>query len=81
MSLRKLLSEIDSELDPKAQASANAVLIVQKMRDNANIMKMLGQIYLPTDKYKAIVKFATLLGVPAERFDDFVQQQSTQVKQ
>lgn len=73
-SLRQLLIEI--EVDPQAQASANAVLLVQNLRSNPEVMQMLDQIYLPTDKYKAVKKFAELLGISGERFNDFMQQQS-----
>jgi plasmid maintenance system antidote protein VapI len=44
-------------------------------------MQMLQQIDQPTDKYKAIMKFAALLGVPEQRFPDFVNQQNNITKQ
>jgi len=75
--MRTLLEEID----PKAQASANAVLLMDKLRSNPQFMQMLSQIQLPTDKYRAIQKFADLLGIPEQRFIDFCQQQENQVKQ
>lgn len=74
MKLKKLFEEID----PKAQASANALLLMDKLRTNPQFMKMLDGIQLPSDKYKAITKFADLLGIPEQRFADFVQQQENQ---
>lgn len=71
--IRRIYKE---EIDPKAQASANALLLMDKLRKNPQFMEMLQQIQLPTDKYKAIKKFANLLGVPEERFNDFCTQQS-----
>ena len=63
------------EIDPKATASANSLLLMDKLRKNPQFMEMLQQIDLPTDKYKAIQKFAALLGIPEERFNDFCSQQ------
>lgn len=75
LKLRKLLEEID----PKAQASANALLLMDKLRSNPGFMNMINEIELPSDKYKAIQKFADLLGIPESRFADFVQQQENQI--
>lgn len=77
MTLRSLMEEID----PKAQASANAVLLMDKLRTNSQFMQMISQIQLPTDKYRAIQKFADLLGIPEQRFIDFCQQQENIIKQ
>lgn len=74
MKLRQLFEEID----PKAQASANALLLMDKLRSNPAFMRMINEIQLPSDKYKAIQKFADLLGIPESRFADFVQQQENQ---
>jgi plasmid maintenance system antidote protein VapI len=41
---------------------------------------MLQQIDLPTDQYKAIIRFAALLGIPEQRFTDFCQQQNNITK-
>lgn len=76
-SLKQLLYE-ELQLDPKAQASANALLLMDKLKNNPAFLKMLNQIYLPSDKYKAIKKFAGLVGIPEERFSDFVTQQESQ---
>lgn len=77
MKLRKLYEDID----PSVQASANALLLMDKLRTNQQFMSMLQQIDLPTDKYKAIQKFGALLGIPEERFQDFCQQQSNITKE
>jgi hypothetical protein len=51
---------------------------MDKLKNNPAFLKMLNQIYLPSDKYKAIKKFAGLVGIPEERFGDFVTQQESQ---
>ena len=73
--------QLKEEIDPKATASANSLLLMDKLRKNPQFMKMLQQIDLPTDKYKAIQKFAALLGIPEERFNDFCSQQDSITKQ
>lgn len=74
--MKKTLRRLYEEIDPKANASANALLLMDKLRTNPQFMKMLQQIELPNDKYKALKKFAALLGVPEERFNDFCTQQN-----
>lgn len=76
--LKKNLFE---EIDGKANASANSVLLMDKLRTNSQFMQMLSEIQLPSDKYKAIQKFADLLGIPEQRFIDFCQQQENLSKQ
>ena len=77
--LNKNLRE-DNNIDPKALASANALLLMNKLKTNPSFMKMLQQITLPTDKYEAIMKFAELLGIPKERFTDFIENTQNQVQ-
>ena len=73
--LKELLFE-DSENDIKpAMASANSLLMMDKLKNNPSFMAMLTKIQLPSDKYNAIKKFAGLLGIPDERFNDFITQQ------
>lgn len=83
--LKKLYEELaqsqhpeQTGVDPQAQASANALLLMDKLKNNPSFVQMLDKIYLPSDKYKAITKFADLLGIPEERFYDFVTQQYNQ---
>lgn len=76
--LKKNLFE---EIDGKANASANSVLLMDKLRTNSQFMQMLSEIQLPSDKYRAIQKFADLLGIPEQRFIDFCQQQENLSKQ
>lgn len=78
--MKKTLRQLYEEIDPKANASANALLLMDKLRKNPQFMKMLEQIDLPSDKYKAIMKFANLLGIPEERFQDFCTQQSNLIQ-
>lgn len=79
LKLKKIYEEIESGVDPKAQASANAILLMDKLRTNPAFMKMISQIQMPSDKYTAIKKFADLLGIPGERFSDFCTQQENQM--
>lgn len=72
----KTLKQLYEEIEPKANASANALLLMDKLRTEPQFMQMLQQINQPTDKYKAIKKFAALLGIPEERFNDFCTQQN-----
>lgn len=73
MKLTKIYKQLIEEIDPKANATANSLLLMQRLKTNGQFMKMLSQISLPSDKYKAILLFADLLGIPEERFDDFMQ--------
>ena len=72
------LRKIYEEIDPKANASANALILMDKLKTNPAFMKMIDEIQLPSDKYKAVKKFANLLGIPEQRFIDFAQQQENQ---
>jgi hypothetical protein len=72
MKLKPLLNRLLEDVDQDAMSSANALLLVDKIKSNPEIMKLLSQLQMPTDKYKAIVRFAGLLGVPEVRFDDFM---------
>lgn len=76
LKLSKLLRELSTQ-DPNA--TATAVLAIQKIKSDAELVQMLESIYLPTDKYKTIIRFAGLLGIPSERFVDFVNQQEINV--
>ena len=68
------------DVDPKAIANANALLLINSLKSNPKFMGMLNQINLPTDKFKAITEFAELLGITRERFIDFVNQQNDVTK-
>lgn len=80
MNLTSIYRKIREDIDPKAQASANALLLMDKLKSNPAFMKMLDEIQLPSDKYKAILKFADLLGIPEQRFIDFATQQDNQIR-
>lgn len=77
--LLKLYEEIQgSDVDDSANASANTLLFMDKLKNTSAFNQMSNALYLPSDKYKAILKFASLLGIPEERFGDFVTQQQNQ---
>ena len=73
LNLKKTYQQIKEEIDPAAQATANSILLMNKLRSNPQFMGMLQQIKLPTDKYTAILKFAELLGITQPRFTAFIQ--------
>lgn len=79
MKLKPIFKRIKEEIDPNATASANALLLMDKLKTSEGFMKILEQIQMPTDKYKAIIKFADLLGIPTERFDDFMTNTKNQI--
>ena len=72
MKLTTILNRLIEDVDPNAMATANALLFVDKLKNNPELMKALSQLQMPTDKYKAIVKFAGLIGIPEDRFEDFM---------
>lgn len=76
--LRTIFSEITAGIDPAAQASANVILLMDKLKTSPEFSELLRQLGLPSDKYKAIIKFADLLGIPEQRFFDFIQNQENQ---
>lgn len=78
MKLKDVFKTIKEDVDPNAMASANALLLIDKLKGNSQFMKELAQLQMPTDKYKAIVKFADLLGIPEERFEDFMANTKSQ---
>lgn len=80
MKLKKILNRLMEDVDPNAMASANALILIDRLKNNAQFMKALSQIQMPTDKYKAIIRFADLLGIPDERFDDFIANMKVQTQ-
>lgn len=73
-----LYEDIMQGIDPAAQSSANIVLLMNRLKTSPEFSQLLSQLVNPSDKYKAISKFADLLGIPSERFVDFIQQQKNQ---
>jgi len=80
MKLKPILHRLLEDIDPNAMASANALLLVDKLKANPEFMKGLSQLQMPSDKYKAILKFADLLGIPEDRFDDFIANTKAQTQ-
>ncbi len=76
MNMKQIFESILSEIDPQAQSSADTLLFLDKMKTDPEFNQMLSGLTLPTDKYKAVEKFAGLLGIPSQRFMDFIQQQN-----
>jgi len=69
------------EIDPVAQASASSLLLMDKLRKSPTFQQMASKIELPSDKFKAIKQFASLLGIPEQRFFDFCTQQNNLTQQ
>jgi histone acetyltransferase (RNA polymerase elongator complex component) len=65
MKLKNLLKESDG--------LATVLIIFDKLSNNQSFISALNQIKMPTDKYTAIVKFATLLGIPEDKLEAFIQ--------
>jgi len=80
MQLSQILKRIIEDVDPDAMSSAKALLLVDKLRSNQELMNALSQLQLPSDKYKAILKFAGLIGIPEDRFGDFMNNVKAQVQ-
>jgi hypothetical protein len=74
----KKLVKIYEDINQAAIANANSIILMRKLQDDAKFMSMLQQIQSPTDKYTAIMLFGDLLGIPKERFVDFVNNMETQ---
>ena len=75
--LKEMVSRIyKEEIDSTAQASANSLLLMDKLKKSSLFNQMVSEIELPSDKFKAIKQFASLLGIPEQRFYDFCTQQN-----
>jgi hypothetical protein len=80
MKLTPLFRRLLEDVDPNAMSSANALLLVDKLKANTELMSALSQLEMPSDKYKAIMKFAELLGIPQDRFEDFMSNTKAQIQ-
>ena len=81
MKLSPILKRLIEDVDPTAMATANALLFVDQLKSNAELMSALSQLQMPSDKYKAIMKFAGLIGIPEDRFEDFMRNTKAQSQQ
>lgn len=79
MKLSKIYQQIKEENEPNPESTATSVLLIQRLKTDPQTNNMLRSIYLPTDKFNAIKRFAGLLGIPDERFVDFINQQDNNV--
>lgn len=79
MKLAKIYQQIKEENEPNPESTATSVLLIQRLKTDPQTSNMLRSIYLPTDKFNAIKRFAGLLGIPDERFVDFINQQDNNV--
>lgn len=67
MKLKTLLENMESG----AEGTATILLLFDKLKKNAQFINAINELKMPTDKYKAILKFAELLGIPESKFADF----------
>lgn len=79
MKLSTIYKQIKEENEPAPESTASSVLLIQKIKSDPEMNNMLRSIYLPTDKFNAIKRFSNLLGIPDERFVDFITQQDNNV--
>lgn len=79
MKLGQIYRQIKEENEPNPESTATSVLLIQRLKTDPQTNNMLRSIYLPTDKFNAIKRFAGLLGIPDERFVDFINQQDNNV--
>ena len=78
LKLAKIFEDIVHGVDQSVDSAANVVLMMDKLKSNTDFVTILHQLTMPSDKYKAIVEFANILGIPYERLIDFIQQQENQ---
>ncbi len=75
MKIKDILRTLKRE---NAAASANILLLFDRLQDNEVFAKLISEITLPSDKYRAIVKFANMLGIAEDKFQAFVGNMSNQ---
>jgi hypothetical protein len=65
----------------KSSEDTAALLIINKIESNPQVIKALRAINTPTGKYKLILKFAQLLGVSQEEFHTTISNMQIYQKQ
>lgn len=68
-SLKQIILE---DISPEAKSSMGILLFFDRLQSNPKFQEMLSAIKLPTEKYQAISKFATLIGIPEPKLIDFL---------
>jgi len=78
MKFRDILKTLKRE---NAESAANILILFDRLQNNETFAKMLSEITLPSDKYRAILKFANLLGISEGKFQAFVSNMANQKPQ
>jgi hypothetical protein len=66
MKLKKIMEQ-------DTDATVAIIGLFDRLSKTSSYRQAIAPIVNPTDKYKAIVKFASTLGIPESKFMDFVQ--------
>lgn len=71
------LNEIRKQIkEDGAETSVNLLRFFDVIQKSPKFSAITATIRRPTDKYKAIVKFAGMLGIPEEKLTSFINNQS-----
>jgi hypothetical protein len=65
MKLTKFLRE-------QADGTATILLLFDKLQKTPAFNTAINELKMPVDKYNAIMKFASLLGIPDSKFESFM---------
>ena len=65
-------------VDQEADEESKVILLIQKLETNPEFIQALREITLLSSKYKALQKFAQLMGIPTENFQQVMQQAQIQ---
>ena len=74
MKLSKLLKE-------QTDGTATILLLFNKLQNTPTFISAINELKMPTDKYNAIIKFATLIGIPEDKFESFMSNMKNQNQQ
>lgn len=68
MKLKKIFEDTQVNTD----GIASTMLLFDKLKQSPAFQTVIQDLKMPVDKYNAIVRFAGLLGIPSEKFEDFM---------
>lgn len=77
MKLKELYSQIkETEEDFNPEATGNLLRFFDLIQKSPKFTTLANSIRRPTDKYKAVVKFAGMVGIPEEKLVSFISNQN-----
>ena len=68
MKLKTLIEGMENGAD----GTATILLLFDKLSKTPQFTAALNQIKMPSDKYNAILKFASMMGIPEQKFEAFM---------